>query len=402
MRSNERRILLLLVASIFVNYIDRGNLSIAAPLLTTELSLSPGQLGSLLASFFWTYALLQLFGIAGWLADRFDVTLVLAAGFFVWSAATALTPAFDTFAGLFAMRLLLGAGESLAYPCYSKILSRYFPEHHRGLANSLLDAGSKLGPALGTLLGGLLMAQIGWRLLFVVLGLGGMLWLVPWMLWRPRDEADEVAAAGTMPRVIQILSKRAAWGTFAGHFCANYFWFFLLTWLPMYLVKERGMSLERMATVGSAVYFVMAAATVAAGWIADRWIARGGSVTLARKTMTVTGLLVTTMILPVAVIRDHTTALALLMVASIGFGIFVSSHWAITQTIAGPVAAGRWTSLQNGVANLAGIAAPWLTGVVVESTGAFYLAFLVAAAVVLTGAAMYAFVVGSVEQARFG
>jgi MFS family permease len=402
MRSSERRILLLLVASIFVNYIDRGNLSIAAPLLTEELSLSPGQLGSLLASFFWTYALLQLFGIAGWLADRFDVTLVLAAGFFVWSAATALTPAFDTFAGLFAMRLLLGAGESLAYPCYSKILARYFPEHHRGLANALLDAGSKLGPALGTLLGGLLMAQIGWRLLFVVLGLGGMVWLVPWMLWRPRDEADEVTAAGTMPRVTQILSKRAAWGTFAGHFCANYFWFFLLTWLPMYLVKERGMSLERMATVGSAVYFVMAAATVAAGWIADRWIARGGSVTLARKTMTVTGLLVTTMILPVAVIRDHTTALALLMVASIGFGIFVSSHWAITQTIAGPVAAGRWTSLQNGVANLAGIAAPWLTGIVVETTGAFYLAFLVAAAVVLTGAAMYAFVVGPVEQARFG
>jgi hypothetical protein len=103
----------------------------------------------------------------------------------------------------------------------------------------------------------------------------------------------------------------------------------------------------------------------------------------------------------VAVIRDADAAVMLLMLAGIGFGIFVSSHWAITQTLAGPVAAGRWTSLQNGVANLSGIAAAWLTGVVVEWTGQFYLAFVVAAGVVLVGAAMYAFVVGPVEQVRF-
>ena len=398
----ELRILILLVISIFINYIDRGNLSIAAPLLEKELSLSPAEMGSLLASFFWTYALLQLFGIAGWLADRFDVTLVLAAGFFAWSAATALTGLATTFAALFVMRLILGAGESLAYPCYSKILARYFPEHHRGLANSLLDAGSKMGPALGTLIGGLLMAEMGWRWLFVVLGVGCMPWLAAWMIWRPREYASEGAdALQIAPRVGQILAQRSAWGTFAGHFCANYFWFFLLTWLPMYLVRERQLSLERMAYVGSLAYFAIAAATVAAGWTADRWIMRGASATKARKTMTVTGLLFSTIILPVAVVQDHTIALTLLMIACMAFGVFASSHWAITQTLAGPLAAGRWTSLQNGVGNLAGIAAPWLTGVVVEKTGTFYLAFVVAAAIALVGACMYAFVIGRVEPVRF-
>ena len=150
MRAAEWRVLILLVLSVFINYIDRSNLSIAAPLLEKEMSLSPSQIGSLLSAFFWTYALFQLFGIAGWLVDRFDVSLVFAGGFFLWSAATAATGLLGSFQALFAMRLLLGAGESVAYPCYSKILARYFPEHHRGVANALIDAGGKLGPGLGT------------------------------------------------------------------------------------------------------------------------------------------------------------------------------------------------------------------------------------------------------------
>ncbi len=138
-------LLILLIASIFINYVDRGNLSIAAPLLQKQLALSPLQLGSLLSAFFWTYALLQLFGLAGWLADAFPVRLVFASGVFVWSVATVATGFLSGFAGIYAARLLLGAGESLAYPCYSHIFARDLPQHHRGRANALLDAGSKLG-----------------------------------------------------------------------------------------------------------------------------------------------------------------------------------------------------------------------------------------------------------------
>jgi MFS transporter, ACS family, D-galactonate transporter len=401
MRAAEWRVLILLVLSVFINYIDRSNLSIAAPILEKELSLSPSHVGSLLSAFFWTYALFQLFGIAGWLADRFDVSLVFAGGFLLWSAATAATGMLGSFQALFAMRLLLGAGESVTYPCYSKILARYFPEHHRGVANSLIDAGSKLGPGLGTLLGGFLVVQLGWRMFFVVLGLGALLWLAPWWVWRPKDHGGDVRKHADMPTVTQILKLRPAWGTFIGLFCANYFWYFLVTWLPLYLVKERHYSMERMAVVGSIAFFAIAAVTVVSGWVSDRWIRGGGSVTRVRKTFTIAGLTCATIIIAVAVIEQERAAMGVLVLACMCYGMYSSNTWAITQTLAGPLAAGRWTSLQNGIGNLAGIVSPWLTGVVVEKTGTFYLAFAIAAGVLLAGASMYAFVIRSVEPVVF-
>ena len=154
--------------------------------------------------------------------------------------ATVLTGVLSGFTALFAVRLLVGAGESVAYPCYSRIFATDIPSEHRGIANALIDAGSKLGPGIGTLLGGLLLATVGWRMFFVVLGVVSLLWLVPWstQLTRRGTTAPPPTAVG--PSTLEILSKRSAWGAFFGHFCGNYFWFFLLTWLPTYLVNERG------------------------------------------------------------------------------------------------------------------------------------------------------------------
>jgi sugar phosphate permease len=142
-------VLVLLGFSIFINYIDRANLSVAAPLLRNELGLSATQLGVVLSAFFWTYACMQ--PIAGWLADRFDVKWVFAVGFFAWSAATALTGVIHAFAALLVMRVLLGIGESVAYPCYCKIFATHFREHQRGVANAVIGAGQALGPGLGIL-----------------------------------------------------------------------------------------------------------------------------------------------------------------------------------------------------------------------------------------------------------
>jgi cyanate permease len=221
------------------------------------------------------------------------------------------------------------------------------------------------------------------------------------MIWRPRDTKTIATAKEPPPSVAEIISTRSAWGTFIGLFCANYFWFFLLTWLPSYLVDERHFSLDRMANVGSIAYFAIAGATVIAGFVSDRLIASGASVTRVRKSLTVSGLAFSTVILPVAAVTDQTLAIGLLLIACMSFGVFCSNHWAITQTLAGPRAAGRWTGLQNGVGNLAGITAPWLTGVSVKQTGSYYVAFAIAAAIVLIGAFMYAFVIGRVEQVRF-
>src|SRR5215470_2957690 len=201
-------VLVLLAISVFINYVDRGNLSIAAPLLKGELGISASQLGVLLSAFFWTYAFLQLF--SGWLVDRLNVNWVFAGGFFLWSAATAATGLIHTFSVLLCLRMLLGAGESVAYPSYSKIIALNFPEEHRGLANAVISAGLVLGPGFGMLLGGLLMARVGWRSFFVVLGLVSLLWLVPWLRWMPKNHAIQIDTTGA-PSLPEFLSQRSGW-----------------------------------------------------------------------------------------------------------------------------------------------------------------------------------------------
>lgn len=388
------RVLILLVLSVSINYMDRGNLSIAAPLLKDEFGISPARLGVLLSSFFWTYAAFQV--VSGWLVDRFNVGWVLAGGFFLWSLATAATGAAKGFGTLLLLRLVLGIGESVAYPCYSKILASRFREQQRGLANSLIDAGSKCGPAVGTLIGGLLMARFGWRPFFVVLGLGSLIWLAPWVRWMPESQPP-AGGYQKAPGIKEILRQRSAWATFAGHFCSNYFLYFLLTWLPFYLVRERHFSMNSMAGIGALAYTVMAVTTTLTGWLSDRAIAAGATPTRVRKLCAGGGLGFATIIVAVTAVRDPRLSMLFLMLACIAFGIYASSHWAITQTIAGPRAAGKWSGLQNFVANLAGVAAPAITGLVVEKTGHFFWAFAVSSAVVLTGSAVYLFLLGPVE-----
>jgi MFS transporter, ACS family, D-galactonate transporter len=397
----EWRVLALLVLSILINYIERGNLSVAAPALKGELGLSEYELGKLLAAFFWTYAGFQLVAVTGWVVDRFHIGWGLGIAYFLWTGATALTGVAAGFASIFLLRMVLGAAESVAYPAYSKILAGGFPEHHRGLANALIDFGSKAGPAIGTLGGGLLIARFGWRAYFIGLGLAGMLWLLPWAVWMPRDRAAQVAQALDAPSILDVLHQRRAWGTFAGLFCANYYWYFLLTWLPFYLVRERKYSMDRMATFGAMAYLAIGISAIAGGWLSDRWIAAGATPTRARKTFLVSGLLLSTIIIPVGIVHNETAAMALLMTACFVFGLWSSNHWAVSQTLAGPKAAGKWTGLQNGVGNLAGVVSPWLTGAVITWTGSFLMAFVVASAMAVAGACMYLFAIGPVEPVRW-
>jgi MFS transporter, ACS family, D-galactonate transporter len=297
--------------------------------------------------------------------------------------------------------LLLGVGESVAYPCYSKILSAYFSEHQRGLANGLIDAGTKLGPALGMLSGGMLMARYGWRPVFLVLGLGSLIWLPAWFKWVPRTCRRGTDAAAANVSFAEILSQPAAWATTAGHFCGNYFWYFLLTWLPYYLVRERGFSMDNMAMITAAAYCVTAVSTTTTGWLADRLIAGGLSASRVRKGCTGIGLALATAVVGVVFVHSAAGAMAILMFSCVCYGIFASSHWAITQTIAGPTVAGKWSGLQNGTANLADAAAPAITGLVVKHTGHFFWAFGTTAIVVMLGAAVYAFVLGPVEPVKW-
>jgi len=390
------RVGFLLALSIFINYIDRGNLSIAAPLIQDDLGLSASQLGILFSSFFWTYATFQI--VSGWLVDHFSVNWILAAGVLLWSAATFGTGLVHSFFLLLAMRLILGAGESVSYPSYSKIIAGHFPESQRGRANALICAGQAGGPAFGTLLGGLLMAQIGWRLFFIVLGIGGSLWLLPWAKFKPPDAGSFESKSFRAASILEILQQRSAWGTFAGLFCYNYLSYFLITWLPSYLVRERHFSLQRMSVVSAGAFFAIAASAMLSGWISDRWIAAGGSVTRVRKIFTGTGPILASSIVLVSVIADHAWAVTMLVIVCVAMGMCTSNLWAVSQTLAGPATAGKWTGLQNFMGNFAGWVAPVLTGFIVDRTGHFFWAFAITGGVTLLGAIAWFFIVGRVEQ----
>jgi MFS transporter, ACS family, D-galactonate transporter len=404
------RLATLLALSIFINYIDRGNLSIAAPYVKDELGLSYSQLGILFSSFFWTYAVFQI--VSGWLVDRFPVNWVLAIGILAWSAATFGTGLVHGFLLLLVMRLMLGIGESVAYPSYSKIISCHFAESQRGRANSLICAGQASGPAVGTLLGGLLIAHVGWRLFFVVFGVASSLWLLPWLKYlrkpMPSTESSatpslssadilpvsELAASATIP---QILSQRSAWGTFAGLFAYNYVWYFFITWLPTYLERERHFSVQAMSIVTSLAFFVLATTALVSGWLSDKWIATGATPTRVRKLFTGAGPVIASSILLVGIVPNHSAAVAILVLTCIGLGMCTSNLWAVTQTLAGPATSGKWTGLQNFAGNLAGWIAPALIGLIVQQTGSFFWVFVITSGVTLLGAAAWVFVVGPIR-----
>ncbi|HZO52282.1 MAG TPA: MFS transporter [Bryobacteraceae bacterium] len=389
-------ILALLVLSLCINYIDRGVLSVSAPLISKDLSLSPTQMGWLFSTFFWSYAAFQI--VSGWLVDRFAVKWVYAGGFLIWSLSTAAVGLIYSFPVLLVARFVLGVGESVAYPACSRILVENFPESRRGFANALVDAGTKVGPGLSTLVGGLLINMYGWRAVFLILGFGSLVWLLPWAAWMTVPSETSVENNRKGPGMSEILRRRQTWGTCLGMFSLGYVWYFLLSWLPSYLVNDRGFSLSAMAVLGSIPFWAMAASSLCGGFLSDFLITRGGNPSKVRKSFAGCGLLLCgAAIAPVAFVADARLSVALLTAACVALGMFSSNVWAITQTLAGPLAAGKWTGIQNAIGNLGGVVSPLLTGWIVSLTGSFLLAFLAATAVLLLGTIAYLSLIGEIR-----
>ncbi len=377
------RLVLLVTAAVFINYIDRGNLSTAAPLIQDELHLSPSQLGLLFSAFYFGYV--PCMPATGWLAERFGAKLVLGAGVTLWSLATLCTGFASGFGMLLALRVLLGIGESVAFPCASKVLANNVPTESLGVANGFMSFGYLLGPAVGTLLGGYLMGWVGWRAVFIAFGALSLLWLWPWKNAVVEDIESPSTPSLVIPPMAEILSQRALWGASLGHFASNYGYYFIISWLPFYLVKARGFSLALMTETASWAYLLNALSALAMGWVIDRWIRSGGSANVIYKTtMGVTHLAgVVCMVAMVALpIAGSVTALFVFLAIS---GCSYPGLFAIPQIMAGPRAAGRWVGIQNAAGNVAGLVAPAITGVLVEQTGHFDVAFALAAAVNILG-----------------
>jgi len=387
----------LLGAALLINYVDRGTISTAGPLIKAEFHLDAFQMGLVLSAFFTTYVVSQPF--MGILVDRVGAARVLAAGFTVWSVGTFLAGLSGGILSLVALRLVMGAGESVCYPSGFALIAQRVEDQHRARATAIMQVGSVVGPALGTFVGGAIMIRYGWRAMFIALGLASLLWLIPWtsQLRVPPPVAPADAAARG-PRWIDIALQRALWGTVLGNFCSNYAFYFLFTWVPLYLVEERGLSLGAMTQVQGFIWVMDSLSILAVGWLIDWWIRRGATPSLAYKTalsLSAAGVGLCLLSLSGA---GAAAGAGLLLATGLADGLNSPSVGALTQRFAGPLATGRWMGFQNAISNTAGILAPSVTGYLIKHNGGHYtVALWVTGCVALLGILAWVIVVPPVE-----
>jgi MFS transporter, ACS family, D-galactonate transporter len=385
----------LLVISVGINYIDRGNLGVAATSIEADLHFAPDKLGLLNTAFFLTYSFCAI--LSGKILDHWNVNWVYAVAFLLWSAATGATGLATSFSAFILLRLLLGIGESVAYPSYSKIIAFTFPERLRGTANAAIDAGSKIGPALGVSLGYQLIVSHSWRYMFLAIGSASLLWLIPWCLLAPRLSGQHTKKSSVwVPAYSELIKQRAFWGTVLGLFGGNYSWYLFLTWLPYYFEHERHYTKGQLTIVASLPFWSVAISSMLLGLLADALIRRGYRPGKVRQTFISIGLLVCCLcMIPAFLVTQEWASVLFFALACFAMGGFSSNHWAFSQFLSGPEVAGKWTGIQNCCGNFAGVIAPYVSGLVLRETHSFVFSFAIACVVLLLGVLGYRFVVGN-------
>lgn len=390
---------LALTLLVLFNYMDRGALAIAAPGLKTELALTATGFGLAISAFAWVYAPAQF--LVGWLTDRFCVYRLVAAGLALWALATTLTSFTTGLAMLVALRILLGIGEGVAFPAASKIIAAKVAGKHRGIANSAVASALYFGPALGIFAGGLLMVHYGWRTVFLVFGAVTILWLVPWLLVSKPHWSERATASSFVP-ITRVMKERAVWAMGIGHFANTYAFFFLLAWLPLFLVKTRGLAVLDMTRLLTMVYLVQAVSALFLGWLSDRIVARGNDEGELRKRLMGASLILTGIAVAGLSQATDTPHIAFwLLFAAISGGPAGSNPYALSQMFAGPRAAGSWVGVMNGLGNCSGIIGPIITGLIVDRTGSYANAFYIAAAVSIAGGLWWLFAIPRVRPVDF-
>ncbi|HEX4801197.1 MAG TPA: MFS transporter, partial [Sphingomicrobium sp.] len=393
-------LIVMLGAAVFLNYVDRGAIGIAAPVMKKELGLSAEAYGIAFSAFFWVYAPVQLF--TGWLCDRFSVYKLMAAGIVLWAASTLLMGLVGGIASMLVLRIMLGVGESISFPGSSKIIARHVPVERRGIANAAVAMGIALGPAAGTLAGGLMVAHWGWRAMFVVFGLVTLIWILPWIslvktLSVPAHEAGEMRVP-----VAAIIGKWPVWSMSIVHSLGNYCFYFLLAWLPLFLVQSRGFSIVEMTFLATLGYATQGACAFIFGHFSDWWTRSGRSEAAIRRAMMVASqTLAAGAILGLAFAHAALPIAILLCLAGAASASLSLNLYAVAQMFAGRRAAGTWIGVQNAFGNLSGIFGPIVTGIIVQRAG-YEAAFYVTAVIAAVGALWWAWGVPSIRELELG
>jgi ACS family glucarate transporter-like MFS transporter len=406
-------------AGLVINYLDRASLGVALPFMGETFNLSKTEEGMILAAFFWSYDFFQL--AAGWFVDRYGPRRTFTFAAVWWSLFTSLTALASSFASLFGVRLLLGIGESPAATTSAKVVARWFPRHERALATGIWDSGSRVGGVIALPVVTALIAGLGWRWTFAVIGVIGLLWAFGW--WRtyrdPQDhpkiteeeltylreggarwEGDDDEDTAKI-RWRDLFRYRTIWAMMLGFFCLNMVVYFFLTFFPTYLVEEREFSLLKLGLFGAIPGLVAIGGEWLGGWLADRRISRGDSVTRVRKLFISGGFLVSTVIGLAVWVPDAWMALALLSIAYAGSTFAAANIWSLPADVA---PADRHVAsiggIQNFASNFAGIVSPIMIGVLVDRTSSFTIPLMVISGVALLGAFTYAVILKRVEPLR--
>ena len=414
------RMLMFIFVSVVINYMDRSNLSVAATAITGELGLTPVQLGLLFSAFGWTYAALQIPG--GLLVDRFAPRVLYAFSLITWSFMTLLQGAVKGFAGLLSLRLAIGVFEAPAYPVNNRIVTSWFPEQERATAIATYTSGQFLGLAFLTPLLAAVQQWTGWRGLFIITGLAGIVWGLVWYrVYRDPLSHKEVnaaelkriedggailnrqagAASATKPAfkwrdLKKVCGYRKLWGIYLGQFAVNSTLWFFLTWFPTYLVKYRGLNFLTSGFLASAPFLSAFAGLLTSGFLSDYLLRKGVSVNIARKAPVIFGLLLSASIVGANYV--HSPALIIFFMALAFFGNGCATiTWVFVSTLAPRNLIGLTGGVFNFIGNLASVIIPVVIGYLARN-GDFEPALIFISGVTVAGACSYIFLVGKIER----
>jgi len=415
--------LTLVFINVAINYLDRTNLSVAATSLGKELMLSSVQLGLIFSAFGWTYAALQIPG--GLVADRIGPRMLYGLCLVTWSLSTVAQGMVKGFASLFAFRLATGAFEAPSYPINNRIVTSWFPDHERASATAMYVSGQFIGLAFLTPALVALQVYTGWRGLFIVTGLIGLVWGLIWyLLYRDPLEHPRVNEAeleyiekggGVLRRKSatdvkrsawkredwkQVFSNRTLWGIYIGQFCVNATLWFFLTWFPTYLVQYRGLSFIKTGFLASIPFLSACAGLLLSGFLSDYLVTKGRSISMARKTPIIVGLLLSGCIVGANYTNDTALVIFFMSLAFFGAGMALIS-WVFVSILSPKHLIGLTGGVFNFMGNLASIVVPIVIGYLV-SGGNFEPALVFIGALGLAGACSYIFIVGKIERVGLG
>lgn len=399
-------------AATAINYIDRANLSVAVPFIQKDLGIGADKMGLILGAFFWTYGIMQL--LMGWIVDRVGPKRVYSFSTAWWSVFTAATALCRGAFSLFGCRLLLGVGEAGAYPCNAKVTAVWCSPRERGWATAVFDSGSRVGAVLSLPIVALLISIVGWRWSFVCTGLLGLVWIAMWwLLYRdptPQESQRIGTIAGNVPeeRIGEdhrhipwhhLFRYRTVWGMMIGFACLNFVIYFFITWFPTYLLQARGFSLKALGSWG----MLPGTCAVFGGWLgglaSDFLFRRGWSLSAARKTCLVVGMLLSSVIGIAAYVDATWIAVACLCVSYASLAFTGASVWCLPADVA-PSAAyvASLGGIQSCAANISGGVTTYITGkLLVMTNGSFVLPLSIGGGVAVLGSLVYLFLMGPIR-----